>query len=425
MTRAGILFLSLTAIVAALAGVLAFAITKLIAAARARGTDRKEGSETAFMAAAMEQAVERMRSQERAMRERAEASERLSQEIIASITSGLLVVGDDRAVRTLNPAGRRMLGLGAETPGDAMRVVLRTAGPLVAVVEECLVSSRPVVRRTIQVRTPAGETAHLGVTVSPIGSGNGNAQGAICLFTDLSAVVELEEQLRTKDSLARLGELTAGIAHEFRNGLATIHGYSRLLVLEKLPPDYRPYVQGIRDETEALRQVVTNFLNFAKPAELTLGAVPLRGLAERAADEVRAEAMSRGGEVSVSGQFGTVQGDEVLLRQAFSNLCRNALEACVDAGVPPRIALEGTIDAAQRSQQIVVRDNGPGVDASVTARMFRPFFTTKARGTGLGLALVHKIVVTHNGRVAVSNAETGGARMAVTLPLRSDALAES
>jgi len=425
MTKAGVLFLSLTAIVAALAGVLAFALTKLIATARSRGLDRKEGAETAFMAAAMEQAVERMRNQERATRERAEASERLSQEIIASITSGLLVVGDDGAVRTLNPAGRRMLGLSADTPSDALRDVLRSASPLVSIVEECLASSRPIVRRTIQVTTPSGETAHLGVTVSPIGSGVGTAQGAICLFTDLSAVVELEEQLRTKDSLARLGELTAGIAHEFRNGLATIHGYSRLLVLDKLPVDYRPYVQGIRDETEALRQVVTNFLNFAKPAELTLGAVALQALAERAADEVRAEAVSRGGEVRVSGQFGTVQGDEVLLRQAFSNLCRNALEACVDAGVPPRIALEGTIDAAQRSQQIVVRDNGPGVDANVTARMFRPFFTTKARGTGLGLALVHKIVVTHNGRVAVSNAETGGARMAVTLPLRADPLAES
>jgi len=196
-------------------------------------------------------------------------------------------------------------------------------------------------------------------------------------------------------------------------------------VLEKLSPEYRPYVQGIRDETEALRQVVTNFLNFAKPTELTLATVALQGLAERAADEVRAEAVSRGGEVSVSGQFGSVQGDEVLLRQAFSNLCRNALEACVEAGVPPRIALEGTIDPAQRSQQIVVRDNGPGVDANVTARMFRPFFTTKAKGTGLGLALVQKIIVTHNGRVAVSNSETGGARMAVTLPLRSDGLAES
>src|SRR5262249_51409530 len=150
---------------------------------------------------------------------------------------------------------------------------------------------------------------------------------AICLFTDLSEIVQLEEQLRLKDSLARLGELTAGIAHEFRNGLATIHGYARLVDMERLPADFRPFVQGIREETEALGQVVTNFLTFAKPAELTLTPVDMRAIAERAAEEVRHEVKARGGDVSVRGEFGLVEGDEVMLRQAFSNLCRNALEA--------------------------------------------------------------------------------------------------
>ena len=186
-----------------------------------------------------------------------------------------------------------------------MAEVLGAATPLGAVVEECLESSNPVIRRTLQTGLPGGGTAHLGVTVSPIRDGATNVHGAICLFTDLSDVVELEEQLRFKDSLARLGELTAGIAHEFRNGLATIHGYSRLLDLEKLQLDYRPFVQGIREETEALRQVVTNFLNFAKPAELTLSPVALSAIAERAAEEVRTDARRKGGEVSIVGEFGT------------------------------------------------------------------------------------------------------------------------
>ena len=356
--------------------------------------------------------------QERVMAERVEASERLSEQIIASLTSGLLVVSENRTVQTLNPAGRRMLGLAGRPEGHSMAEVLGSATPLAAVVEECLQSSRPVLRRTVQTRLPRGGTAHLGVTVSPIRS-SASQTGAICLFSDLSDVVELEEQLRFKDSLARLGELTAGIAHEFRNGLATIHGYSRLLDLEKLPNDYRPFVQGIRDETEALRQVVTNFLTFAKPAELTLSPVALNAIAERAAEEVRADVRSRGGNVQVTGKFGTVQGDEVLLRQAFSNLVRNSLEACIDAGIVPRIQINGAIDHVQAVQQMTVSDNGPGVDADVMARMFRPFFTTKARGTGLGLALVQKIVVTHNGRVTVANGESGGARITVTLPLRS------
>jgi PAS domain S-box-containing protein len=420
VTESGYLLLGLNAIVAALVGVLAFAVTKFITAARKVGKEREPGAETAFMAAAMEQAMQRLRSQERALKARAEASERLSEEIIASLTSGLLVVDNDRGVRTLNPAGRRMLGLPEGGAAGTFRDLLATVPPLRIVVEECFTSTRPVLRRTVQLVQPGGTLVHLGVTASPMRDAEGRISGVICLFTDLSAVVDLEEQLRLKDSLARLGELTAGIAHEFRNGLATIHGYSRLLDLERLPPDFRPYVEGIRGETESLRQVVTNFLNFAKPAELALAPVSLRSIAERAAEEIRADAQGRGGAVTVGGEFGTVMGDEVLLRQAFSNLCRNALEASLESTRPPTIQIDGSIEGAQRVQQITVTDSGPGVDANVTARMFRPFFTTKKTGIGLGLALVQKIIVTHNGRVAASNAPAGGARIAVTLPLAGD-----
>ena len=93
------------------------------------------------------------------------------------------------------------------------------------------------------------------------------------------------------------------------------------------------------------------------------------------------------------------------------------LEACADAGVPPRILIEGAVDTVQGVLRISVLDNGPGIDAALAARVFRPFFTTKAKGTGLGLALVQKIVVTHNGRVAAANADGGGARLTVSLPL--------
>jgi PAS domain S-box-containing protein len=418
MTQTGYLFLGLTAIVAALSGVLAFAVVKFLAAARSVSKDvRKEGTETAFMAAAMEDALRTLRDQEQLMKARAEASERLSGEIIASMTSGLLVVGQDGLVRTLNPAGRKLLGLPDADWNRGFRDVLGGATALVDVIAECLTNGRPIVRRSVQMRGYSGVASHLGVTVSPIRDETGAAHGAICLFTDLSEVIELEEQLRLKDSLARLGELTAGIAHEFRNGLATIHGYARLLNLDRVPEDFRPYVQGIRDETEALGQVVTNFLNFARPTELTLTPVDMRSIAERAADEIRGDARSRGGDVTVRGEFGRVEGDEVLLRQAFSNLCRNALEACVDAKVPPQVTIEGAHDKAQAQLRITVADNGPGVEAGVATRMFRPFFTTKPRGTGLGLALVQKIIVTHNGRVSVSNAERGGARLSVVLPL--------
>ena len=145
-----------------------------------------------------------------------------------------------------------------------------------------------------------------------------------------------------------MGELTAGIAHEFRNGLATIHGYSKLFDLHALPPSYRPYVEGIRAETESLSQVVTNFLNFARPAQLTLTRVDLRAICERAAEEIRPDTRALGGEVNVRGEFDVIDGDDVLLRQAFSNLLRNALEACTGGPAPPQIVIQSDIDHAQK-----------------------------------------------------------------------------
>jgi signal transduction histidine kinase len=214
-----------------------------------------------------------------------------------------------------------------------------------------------------------------------------------------------------------VGELTAGIAHEFRNGLATIHGYARLLDLDTLAPAYRPYVEGIRQETTSLGQIVTNFLIFARPAQLTLAPVELEAIAERAAEEVRSDVRARGGDVVVRGSFPTIEGDDVLLRQAFSNLVRNAFEACVDAGKAPSIIIDGAIDGDRGTARIAVLDNGPGIDAAARERVFRPFFTTKKQGTGLGLALVLKIIVSHNGRISVGTSPSGGASLQISLPV--------
>jgi signal transduction histidine kinase len=232
-------------------------------------------------------------------------------------------------------------------------------------------------------------------------------------------VKDLEEQLRLKDSLAAVGELTAGIAHEFRNGLATIHGYSKLIQLQALPEPFRPYVEGIRAETESLTQVVTNFLNFARPAQLTLSRVDLRAVCDRAAEEIRTDARALGGDIEVRGHFGALEGDDVLLRQAFSNLLRNAVEACAGASVAPKVVIESVVDPARRISRISVNDSGPGILPEARDRLFRPFFTTKRTGTGLGLALVQKIIVFHNGRITVGTASQGGASFQITLPLVS------
>ena len=416
MTPSGYALLGLTALVGALIAVTTFALLKFADAARTARRARADHGELALMSAALQEAVTKLKAQERATAARAEASERLSEEIIASLTAGLLVSGLDGEVRILNPAGRRMLGIPDSAAAEDIRTALADLG-LAEVLRESLTTRAPITRRTIAPREPHHGVSQLGVTVSPLTDTDANIHGAICLFTDLTAVKDLEERLRLKESLATVGELTAGIAHEFRNGLATIHGYSKLFDLNALPDAYRKYVEGIRAETESLSQVVTNFLSFARPAELALSRVDVRAICERAADEIRSDVTTLGGDVTVDGDFGIVEGDEVLLRQAFSNLLRNALDACVAAAITPKIAIVAETDAPQKVQRIAINDNGGGIPVALRERVFQPFFTSKRSGTGLGLALVQKIIVFHNGRIAATSSPSGGASLQITLPI--------
>ncbi len=135
------------------------------------------------------------------------------------------------------------------------------------------------------------------------------------------------------------------------------------------------------------------------------------------ADEQRQEARNLGGDIVVRGRFGRLQGDDVLLRQAFSNLLRNAIEACAAESIAPVVVIESEVDPARGTARISVEDNGPGIDVSMRERVFQPFFTLKRPGTGLGLALVQKIVVFHNGRIAIGESAQGGASIQVHLPV--------
>jgi signal transduction histidine kinase len=416
--------LGFTALIAVLVAVVAWALLRFVSAARDTRHRLRDAGESPLLAIALQEGIQKLRAQERAMTERAEASEALSTQIVNSLTAGLLVVDRQGRVQILNPAGRKMLGIKDGPPeggpyenrveGSHIGTLPPAASPLSGVVSECLTTGQSIVRRALEV-PQADAVTHVGVTASRFGQSDGTTGGVICLFSDLTAVVELEEQLRLKETLARLGELTAGIAHEFRNGLATIHGYGKLIDPSALPAQYQPYILGIRQETDALGEIVTNFLNFARPTQLSLATHDLAAVVERAADDLRHEIQQLGGEIVVTGEFGRVDADDVLLRQAFSNLLRNAIEACQPTGVAPQVRVEGSLEAGQA--RVSVHDNGPGVAPDARDRIFRPFFTTKKTGTGLGLALVQKIVVTHNGRVSAGSSPSGGACFHVTLPL--------
>lgn len=409
LTYAGPLLLGLALMIVFL---LIVVVVMSVRAASGRARARKnEGGDNALLSMALQEAVTKLRAQERQMAARAEASERLSGQIVEGLTSGMVVVDRSGVVQTLNPAARRILRLAPVATGGDVAEVLRDAPALAGVIDEALQTTAPIARRTLTVAGGA-RPSHLGVTVSHITDAAGEMQAVVCLFTDLTGVIELEERLRLKEALARLGELTAGLAHEFRNGLATIHGYGRLLDPAALPQPARTYVEGIRAETTALGEVVTNFLRFAKPEQFAMAPVDLRAIIVRAIDDLPGAA-----DVTLlEGEFALVNGDEVLLRQAFSNLLRNSLEAYAGSATAA-VVVRGEVTGDD--VYVTVDDNGPGLAPAAADRLFQPFATTKAAGTGLGLAIVQKVIVSHNGVIVAGRSPSGGARFQVRLPVHT------
>ena len=377
---------------------------------------------SAFMAASMQGVIQKLREQEKELerlhkieRERAEQTERLSEEVTRNMPAGLLVVNATGIISSSNPAAEQVLGihgLGFRRYSEA----LGEDSDLTKLVAECLSTGKIYRREEVEHIPPAGDTRHLGVTISPIRRGAESISGAICLLTDLTELAVLQQRMQLKENLAALGELSAGIAHEFKNALATISGYAQLIP-EASEKDASEYAGRILRQTRDITHVVAEFLKYARPLEIPDDTVTLKTVVERVAAEV-GEALPQV-KIRFEGTFGEVEGDEGLLRQALLNLARNAAEACASAEHGGKVLVRGEVARGDEagSQQITVFDNGPGIGTTAMPKLFRPFFTTKANGTGLGLAVVQKIIVQHGGQVQARNRPEGGAAFIVTLPL--------
>jgi PAS domain S-box-containing protein len=378
---------------------------------------------SAFMAASMQGVIQQLREQEKELerlhkieKERAELTERLSEEVTRNMPAGLLVVNATGIISTSNPAAEQVLGirgLGFRRYSEA----LGASSSMTKLIAECLSSGKIFRREEVEHLPPAGDTRHLGVTISPIRRGEGKISGAICLLTDLTELAALQQRMQLKENLAALGELSAGIAHEFKNALATISGYAQMIRSESTETEALDYAERILEQTRNITHVVTEFLKYARPLEIPDERVPLQAMVERVVSEV-GEALPQV-KIGFEGTFGDAGGDEGLLRQALLNLARNAAEACAISDGGGRVVVRGDIIHGEEAgfQRISVSDNGPGIPANIFPRLFRPFFTTKAKGTGLGLAVVQKIIVQHGGQVEVRNRPEGGAEFIVTLPM--------
>lgn len=381
-----------------------------------------------FAMAAMQGVIARMKQQEkelvelrRAAEKRARESAQISENIIREMPNGLLVFNREGFITTANPAVRALLGVDTWSRRRYPEILGRESA-LTRYLEECLETGRTVAQEMLEHATEAGQTRVLGVSLSPLHGADGEVEGAICLFTDLTEVQQLQEQIRLKEHLAALGAMSAGIAHELKNALATISGYAQFLRDSDLSKENREFARKIVNETRTLTQVVTDFLTISKPMNLTARPVSVEELFRQAMEDLQRVESFRDVTFALEGTYVPVEGDEVLLRQAISNLLRNSCEALAGHEGRRTIVVRGepARQADREFLKIQVSDNGPGILPEDREKVFLPFFTTKPEGSGLGLALVQKIVVSHNGTVTLESGSSQGACFSILLPVRQD-----
>jgi signal transduction histidine kinase len=227
-----------------------------------------------------------------------------------------------------------------------------------------------------------------------------------------------------KENFAALGEMSAGITHEFKNALATISGYAQLLERESDPERARDHAREIVSDTRRLTRVVSEFLQFARPVDLGLKSVAVHDVLADAIEELGRQRPSTHRIEFVSATPAIiVQADQTLLVQAILNVLINAVEARGSAPGGPesaiRVSLEfvpGPSGAESGRVHIAICDDGPGITPEILDKLVVPFFTTKPGGSGLGLSLVEKIAIAHGGAFEIRNGAGQGAEAVLSLP---------
>jgi len=374
----------------------------------------KDESQVGFVVDTFHDLVSQLKEKERELEvlrkkaeDRATAIEGYNENILQSVPSGVISFDQEMRITKLNLAAERILELTGETiTGRHQSEILNKP------ITDYLSRKELIERGEIAYRTPSGRRIWLGLAITPLKDGTGATIGQLLVFTDLTHLKAIEAQMALRDKLSSLGEISAGIAHELRNPMAVIAGYTKLLS-KKAESALQPPVEAIAKEIAVMDRIISDFLSFAKPAELTLSAITIKAIIDRCVASVREERNDISAVVAVDGSL-SVRGDEVFLRQAFINLLQNAAEAMPRGGSltvtsSPSRGTQGFLD-------ISVSDTGHGISDDVKNKIFLPFFTTKEKGTGLGLAIVHKIIVSHGGNISVESSEKG-TTFTVRLPL--------
>lgn len=338
-----------------------------------------------------------------------------TQSILRSITSGVITVGPDGSVATANPAAERMLNMSEfEMVPRPISLLFKVDGGLAGDVAKVLAGRLPLAMRETTLVTSGGQEVHVQVSTSRMRAVGGTVLGAVVTLEDVSDIKALTDQLIRADRLAAMGELTAGVAHEVRNPLGVIRASVQLLEDAQCDPSrIEQAAEVIKQEIDRLDKVIKALLDFGRPSKPTLVRADLNEVINDVVLFTTRFASQSGVAIEerLESDLPRVLGDPDQLKQVFLNLVTNAVQAMALNG--------GSITIATRSVgeyvEVQVADDGPGIAERDLTKVFDPFFTKRAEGTGLGLTIVHRIIDEHDGHIEVVS-DSGGTVFTVTLP---------
>jgi len=338
-------------------------------------------------------------------------------DILQHMRSGVLTVDNSGRIIYFNKTAEDILGYkGEDIKGQEFPEVFKNRMPeLAEKLQQTLRTERMDSRSEIFVSSLSGKTIPLGLSTSILGDKKAGKRGVIAVFADITAAKRMEEEIRLKDRLAAVGELSAGIAHEIRNPLASISGSVEVLKEAlSLRDENEKLMELILKETGRLNQILTEFLQYAKIGETSSRKVELVPLVEEVIELVKNHKSYRPG-IEIKREFKqatlSILGEENQIKQLLLNLLVNALEAMEEKGEKITITdqtlnqIEGHYFEEENDEQseewtpLAIQDDGKGMNEEQRERLFWPFYSSKKEGTGLGLAIVQRLVNSLQGRI--------------------------
>ncbi len=351
--------------------------------------------------------------------------------VLENIDRGVIAMGHKGDITLINPAGESYLGLSARhCLGKDFRALFAGQETLLYLIRIALDEGRTISDdEGLMLNRPKQPPMPVSIYAAPIFSRHAGQDGAVLIIRDLSRVRELENSLRRADRLSILGTLAGGLAHEIKNPLGGVKGAAQLLTME-LPEEspLREYTQVMVREVERINNIIEELMDLGNPRPIQQEEVNLIKvlndilLLQKEAARGRHISFTLAADPSIP----SLLGDEGLLTRLFLNLVKNAVEAIDDEGA---IVVEAKVSSdfhvsnpgeKRPSPMVIVkiRDNGNGIPADELERIFTPYFTTKIKGSGLGLTICQKIVEDHRGLLNIVSTPEEGTKITVSLPFR-------